>query len=49
MAKITKHLQTKTKESRRQKAMERQLKWMDEGFAMGKNLAKKREDIYDRI
>jgi len=36
------------KKLRKQKALERQLKWMEKGFAMGKILIRKREDIYDR-
>ena len=45
---ITESLDLYAKQSARQRAMERQFRWMDQGFEMGKILAEKREDIYDR-
>ena len=38
-----------SKQSMRHRAMERQFRWMDSGFAMGEVLVKKREEVYDRI
>lgn len=45
---ITEALDLYSKQSARQRAMDRQFKWMDEGFEMGKIQAEKREDLYDR-
>jgi hypothetical protein len=45
---ITESLNLFSRQSARQRAMERQFRWMDKGFEMGKILAKKREEIYDR-
>jgi hypothetical protein len=36
------------KESARERAMARQLRWMDKGFKLGKLLVKNREELYDR-
>ncbi|MDD5162667.1 MAG: hypothetical protein PHD95_00490 [Candidatus ainarchaeum sp.] len=36
------------KESIRQRAMERQLRWMRKGFNLGGLAVKRREDFYDR-
>ena len=45
---ITESLELLSKESARHRAMTRQFRWMESGFALGKILAKRREDIYDR-
>jgi len=45
---IGESLRLLSKQGARERAMERQFRWMEKGFAMGKILAKKREDIYDR-
>ncbi|MCD6247028.1 MAG: hypothetical protein J7J87_01155 [Candidatus Diapherotrites archaeon] len=45
---ISEALEQLAMNSRRKRAMERQFKWMDKGFEMGKVLVRKREDIYDR-
>ena len=37
-----------SKNSKRQRAMMRQFRWMDQEFDLGKILVKKREDIYGR-
>jgi hypothetical protein len=37
-----------SKQSVRERAMQRQFRWMQKGFAMGKTVIKKREDLYDR-
>ncbi len=38
-----------SRQSARKRAMNRQFKWMEKGFNLGKISVKKREDIYDRI
>jgi hypothetical protein len=45
---ISEALKSLAAKSRKKRAMERQFKWMDKGFEMGRILVKKREDIYDR-
>ncbi len=45
---IAESLRLLSKQSARERAMQRQFKWMEKGFAMGKILVRKREDIYDR-
>ncbi len=44
---LSESLELMSKSSKRQRAMERQFKWMDKGFKMGKILVKTREEIYD--
>ncbi len=45
---IAESLDLLSKQSAGQRAMERQFRWMDRGFEMGKIMVYKREDIYDR-
>ena len=45
---ISESLRLFSKQRARERAMQRQFRWMETGFAMGKILAKKREDVYDR-
>ncbi len=46
---VSESLRLMTKQSAREMAMQRQFRWMEQGFEMGKLLIKKREDIYDRV
>lgn len=45
---ITESLKLFSKTSRREKAIQRQIKWIDEGFELGKVLVKSRDELYDR-
>ena len=45
---IAESLELLEKDSARQRAMERQLRWMGKGFKLGKLLVKNREELYDR-
>lgn len=45
---IAESLKLFSKTSSRERAVQRQIKWMDEGFELGKVLVKSRDELYDR-
>jgi hypothetical protein len=46
---ISESIELFSRNSSRERAMNRQFKWMEQGFNLGKITAKSREDIYDRL